>query len=96
MGEIASQITSLMIVYSIVYSNADQRKLQVPRHWFLCGEITGTGKFPAQMASYAENVSTWWRHHDLTKNAWDHYEFQQAAKLKPYLTHYHIKGTAAV
>ena len=25
----------------------------------------GTGEFPAQMASYAENVSIWWRHHDL-------------------------------
>ena len=28
MGAIASQITSLMIVYSIVYSDADQRKYQ--------------------------------------------------------------------
>ena len=28
MGAIASQITSLMIVYSIVYSDADQRKHQ--------------------------------------------------------------------
>ena len=24
----------------------------------------GTGEFPAQMASYAENVSIWWRHHE--------------------------------
>ena len=23
----------------------------------------GTGEFPAQMASYAENISIWWRHH---------------------------------
>ena len=23
----------------------------------------GTGEFPAQRASYAENVSIWWRHH---------------------------------
>ena len=30
----------------------------------LCaGNSPGTGKFPAQMASYAENVSIWWRHH---------------------------------
>ena len=28
-----------------------------------CGEFTGTGEFPAQRASYAENVSIWWRHH---------------------------------
>ena len=32
----------------------------------LCaGNSPGTGEFPAQMASYAENVSIWWRHHDL-------------------------------
>ena len=31
----------------------------------LCvGNSPGTGKFPAHMASYAENVSIWWRHHD--------------------------------
>ena len=30
----------------------------------LCvGNSTGTGEFPAQMASNAENVSIWWRHH---------------------------------
>ena len=45
---------------------SDQRKLQkAPRHWPLCGEFTGTGEFPAQRASNAENVSIWWRHHDL-------------------------------
>ena len=32
----------------------------------LCaGNAPGTGEFPAQMASYAENVSIWWRHHDM-------------------------------
>ena len=30
----------------------------------LCaGNSPGTGEFPAQMASYAKNVSIWWRHH---------------------------------
>ena len=30
----------------------------------LCaGNSPGTGEFPAQMASYAENHSIWWRHH---------------------------------
>ena len=30
----------------------------------LCaGNSPGTGEFTAQMASYAENVSIWWRHH---------------------------------
>ena len=29
----------------------------------LCaGNSPGTGEFPAQMASYAEHVSIWWRH----------------------------------
>ena len=32
----------------------------------LCtGSSPGTGEFPIQMASYAENVSIWWRHHAL-------------------------------
>ena len=57
MSAIASQITSLTIVYSAVYSDADQKNIKAPRHWPLCGE------FPAQMASNAENVSIWWRHH---------------------------------
>ena len=34
----------------------------------LCaGNSPGTGEFPAQMASNAENVSIWWRHHDSKK-----------------------------
>ena len=34
----------------------------------LCaGNSPGTGEFPAQMASYAENVSIWWRHHVLRR-----------------------------
>ena len=32
----------------------------------LCaGNSPGTGEFPAQMVSNAENVSIWWRHHAL-------------------------------
>ena len=31
----------------------------------LCGEFTGPGEFPTQRASYAENVSIWWRHYVL-------------------------------
>ena len=35
----------------------------------LCaGNSPGTGEFPAQMASYAENVSIWWRHHDMLRS----------------------------
>ena len=41
--------------------------IKVPRHWPLCGEFTGTGEVPAQRASYAENVSIWWRHHGFLR-----------------------------
>ena len=35
----------------------------------LCaGTSPGTGEFPAQMASNAENVSIWWRHHDAERS----------------------------
>ena len=47
MGAIASQITNLTIVYSIVYSDADQRKHQSSASLI-------PGEFPAQMASCAE------------------------------------------
>ena len=40
-----------------------KQNFKAPRHWPLCGEFTGTGQFPAQKASNAENVSIWWRHH---------------------------------
>ena len=33
------------------------------------GNSPGTGEFPAQMASNAENVSIWWRHHGYSKIA---------------------------
>ena len=39
MDTVASQIPSLTIVYSFVYSDADQKNIKAPRHWPLCGEI---------------------------------------------------------
>ena len=54
MGAIASQITSLTIVYSTVYSGADQRKHQRSASLAF---VRGPGEFPAQMTSNAENVS---------------------------------------
>ena len=65
MGAMASQIASLTIVYSTVYSGADQvqktSKLRVTGIW--AGNSPVTDEFPVQMASNAENVSIWWRHH---------------------------------
>ena len=60
LSEWTSQIISLTIVFSTVYSDADQRKKSKLRFTGLCaGNSPETGEFPAQMASYAENVSIW-------------------------------------
>ena len=58
MGGMASQITSLTIVYSTVYSGADQKKTSKFRVTGPCaGNSPVTGEFPTQRASNAENVS---------------------------------------
>ena len=60
MGAMASQITSLTIVYPIVYSGADQRIYQSFASLAFCGGNSPvTGEFPAQRASSAEKVSIW-------------------------------------
>ena len=68
MGTIASQITSLTIVYSGVYSDADQSKHQSSASLAFVREIHRDRWIPAQMASNAENVSIWWRHHVFWMN----------------------------
>ena len=66
MGAVASQITSLTIVYSTVYSGADKNITSKLRVTGLCaGSSSVIGEFPAQMASNAENASIWWRHHEI-------------------------------
>ena len=59
MGVMASEITSLTIIYWTVYSGTEQRKHQ--------SLASLTGEFPTQMGSNAENVSIWWCHHELTR-----------------------------
>ena len=63
-----SQITGVSIVYSTVCSDAEKTsKLRVSG---LCeGNSPVTGEFPAQGAGNAENISIWWRHHELY-NQW--------------------------
>ena len=51
MGAMASQITSLTIVYSTAHSGVDERKQQSSASMAFV-----TGEFPAQMASNAENI----------------------------------------
>ena len=66
MSKVASQISSLTIVYSAVYSEKTS-KLRVTG---LCaGNLPVTDEFPAQMVSNAENVAIWWRHHVLVDKA---------------------------
>ena len=63
MGAMASQITILTNVNSTIYSGTDQRKHQISASLAFCaGNYRGTGEFPAQLASNAENVSIWWLH----------------------------------
>ena len=59
MGAMASQITSLTIVYSTVYSRRKSKKTSELR-------VTGLCAGNSQRASNAENVSFWWRQHGLT------------------------------
>ena len=66
MGAKASQITGVLVVYSTVYSDTDKKKTSKLRVTGLCARNSPvTGEFPAQRASNAENVSIWWRHHDI-------------------------------
>ena len=67
MSSMTSQITSITIVYSTVYSGADHRKHQSSAG--LCaGNSPVTGEFSAQKASNVENVSIWWCHHELNNS----------------------------
>ena len=69
MTTIASQITSLAVVYSTAYLDADQRKHQSSASLAFVWGIHRSRWIPAQKASYAENVSIWWRHHVNICNA---------------------------
>ena len=64
MGAMASQITSLAIVYSTFYPRRKSKKTSKLRLTGLYeGNSPVTGEFPAQRVSNAENVSIWWRRH---------------------------------
>ena len=55
----ASWLFTVLFIQTQIKEN-----IKAPRHWHLCREFTGNGEFPAQRASYAENISIWWHHHD--------------------------------
>ena len=91
MGAMASQITSLTIVYSTVYSRRRSKKTSKVRLTGLCaGNSPVTGEFPTQMASNAEKVSIWWRHdfRDETCNRHSCVAFLQIKRI-PFRTNMH-------
>ena len=64
MGAIASQITSLAIVYSTFYSDADQSKHQSSASLAFVREIhRGPVNFPHKRPVTRKFFCIWWRHH---------------------------------
>ena len=63
MTTIASEITSFTVVYSTVYSDANQKNIKPPCHWPLCGEFTGT-KGQLRGKCFHLMTSSWsqWKH----------------------------------
>ena len=67
MGPVASQITSLTIVlFNRLFRHRSEKTSKLHVTGLCAGNSPGTGEFPAQMASYAENASIWRRHHVAT------------------------------
>ena len=66
MGLMASQITSLD--HSFKRRSKETLKLCLTDR--CAGNSPVTGEFPAQMASNAENVSSWWHHQSATALRW--------------------------
>ena len=78
MSTMASQITSLTIVYLTLNSRHRSKKTSKLRVTGLfAGNSTATGDFATQKASNTENVSIWWRHH-------------AAKQFKANTTHAHV------
>ena len=66
MGAMASQITSLTIVrLNCLFRRRWKKTSKFPVTGLCEGNSPVNGEFPAQMASNAENVSIWWRHHGM-------------------------------
>ena len=66
---VSNHLPHVTIVYSTVYSRCRSKKTSKLHVTGLCvGNSPNTGEFPAQMASNAEYVFIWWRHHDLASS----------------------------
>ena len=68
MGAMASQMTNLTIVYSTVYTGADQRKHESSASLaFVRGIHRWPVNSPHKWPVTRKNISIWWRHHGLKK-----------------------------
>ena len=64
----------------------------------LCaGNSPGTGEFPEQMASNAENVSIWWRHHPINNHSAGNNarDYHQVSNIRPTRSQ-HLKNSRTV
>ena len=94
MSAVAFQITSLAIVYSTVYSRLWSKKTLKLRVTGLCqGNSPVTSEFPAQMASKAENVSIWWRHHEFFSSL---YQLLSNIRQSNWLFWMHFHSSGAI
>ena len=70
MSAMTSQIIGDSSVRSIVRSVQRKENIKAPRYGLCVVNSPVTGEFPTHKASYAENVSIWWRHHDTSLFYW--------------------------
>ena len=50
-----------------LFRRRSKESIKAQHHWLCAGNSPVPGEFPAQMASNAENVSIWWRHHSIVQ-----------------------------
>ena len=62
-----SQITGVSIVWWTIQAQIQKNISKLHVAGFCEGNSPLTCEFPAQRASNAENVSIWWRHHELSE-----------------------------
>ena len=97
MGAIASQITSLTIVYSIVYSDADQRKHQSSVSLAFVrgihrGPVNSPHKWPVTWKMFPFDDVIMICHHDLTKKAFSKLKYTYLQSVKQWVWHQKCKN----
>ena len=80
MGAMATQITSLTIVYSTFFSGANQRKHQSSASLAFVREIQ---RWPVNV----ENISIWWRHHGTLCWSLHHHCCRNTIRYEPLFAH---------